>query len=139
MTASATAPANQMPARVRVVVPCSVADYHVLTWCAGSAGCSVAELVRRTLHVSTEVWRGQSLARAKGVPVPEEEDAVVPPAGQARDRCDVVLDMDTRTVNAIRVRAKCRTEEDLRKALSGEIRWYVEPKRHLMRQHGMMA
>lgn len=137
MTATAFPSQSSMPARVRVIVPVSVADYHVLTWCAGSAGCSVAELVRRTLYVSTEVWRGQSLARAKGVPVPEDEDMPVPTPGQAKDRCDVVLDLDSRIVNALRVRAKCRTDEDLRKALNGEIRWYVEPKRRLMQQHGM--
>lgn len=127
------------PARVRVVVPVSVMDFNVLTWCAGSAGCSVAELVRRALYVSTEVWRGQSLARAKGVPVPEEEDMPVPTPGQAKDRCDVVLDLDVRTVNALRVRSKAKTDDDLRRALAGEIRWYLQPKRELMRQHGMMA
>lgn len=139
MTTTASAPANQMPARVRIVVPVSVSDYNVLVWCAGSANSSVEELVRRTLYVSTEVWRGQSLAKAKGVEVPADEEAIVPAAGQARDRCDIVIDLDARTVNALRVRAKCRTDEDLRKALSGEIRWYLTPKRELMRQHGMLA
>lgn len=139
MTTAATMPNTSMPARVRVVIPCSVMDYHVLQWCAGSAGCSVAELVRKALYVATEVWRGQVAARAKGVEVPVDEAVETPAPGQARDMCDIVLDIDSRTLGVVRVRSKCKTDEDLRRALSGEIQWYLKPKRELMRQHGMLA
>lgn len=136
-----TCPPNQssLPARVRVVIPCSVMDYHVLQWCAGSAGCSVAELVRKALYVSCEVWRGQVAAKAKGVEVPADEAVETPAPGQAKDKCDIVLDLDARTVGVVRVRAKAKNDEDLRRALAGEVQWYLAPKRELMRQHGMLA